>query len=211
MTLSERRPPARRRSNAQGPRAAPAWAEKYFEPPRIRASLLTSTGLAGWCNGSTADSGSVCHGSNPCRAANSRVAPANNLVRLRRRDGFVKVVVHHHHRRRAATRQALDKFHRKPPVPGGLKAGPMGIQPELPAQMGVQLARSAQGAAQGPARQSIPACGCARSRPAARGAAAQCHRRDGRGVAGQGGGGVVDRACGCRCGGASGWFADWAR
>src|SRR2546430_9094134 len=25
--------------------------------------------LARWCNGSTADSGSVCHGSNPCRAA----------------------------------------------------------------------------------------------------------------------------------------------
>ncbi len=28
--------------------------------------------LARWCNGSTADSGSVCHGSNPCRAANSQ-------------------------------------------------------------------------------------------------------------------------------------------
>src|SRR5690348_14448153 len=27
--------------------------------------------FARWCNGSTADSGSVCHGSNPCRAANS--------------------------------------------------------------------------------------------------------------------------------------------
>src|ERR1019366_7642530 len=26
--------------------------------------------FARWCNGSTADSGSVCHGSNPCRAAN---------------------------------------------------------------------------------------------------------------------------------------------
>src|SRR5437867_1409797 len=25
--------------------------------------------IARWCNGSTADSGSVCHGSNPCRAA----------------------------------------------------------------------------------------------------------------------------------------------
>ena len=25
--------------------------------------------IASWCNGSTADSGSVCHGSNPCEAA----------------------------------------------------------------------------------------------------------------------------------------------
>ena len=31
---------------------------------------LSTLRLARWCNGSTADSGSVCHGSNPCRAAN---------------------------------------------------------------------------------------------------------------------------------------------
>src|SRR5208337_5440375 len=36
-------------------------------------TLAYSRRFARWCNGSTADSGSVCHGSNPCRAANSHL------------------------------------------------------------------------------------------------------------------------------------------
>jgi hypothetical protein len=47
-------------------------------PPRAAAEFSIAPGetcatitlpFASWCNGSTADSGSVCHGSNPCEAA----------------------------------------------------------------------------------------------------------------------------------------------
>src|ERR1039458_1657884 len=36
--------------------------------PWLNVLLFQRLHLARWCNGSTADSGSVCHGSNPCRA-----------------------------------------------------------------------------------------------------------------------------------------------
>src|SRR5512140_4045660 len=77
--------------------------------------------LARWCNGSTADSGSVCHGSNPCRAATpicdlrfaicdlrgscgERLVPlVEDLVGFGQRDALVKGVIPHHPRSDSAT------------------------------------------------------------------------------------------------------------
>jgi hypothetical protein len=43
-----------------------------------RYGIRTSLPVASWCNGSTSDSGSLCHGSNPCEAAIRR---ARGLLR----------------------------------------------------------------------------------------------------------------------------------
>src|SRR6476620_3876127 len=85
--------------------------------------------FARWCNGSTADSGSVCHGSNPCRAANARrlgvevgvgsFAFPQNSFRPVRSDAFMTRLVAHHYRGSATTGQAFDKFDREFAVGGG--------------------------------------------------------------------------------------------
>ena len=49
--------------------------------------------LARWCNGSTADSGSVCHGSNPCRAANFLDARSSNTRSFAAPQYFVRFLV----------------------------------------------------------------------------------------------------------------------
>ena len=49
--------------------------------PGWKSLRLSARRLARWCNGSTADSGSVCHGSNPCRAANLPLRSAECGVR----------------------------------------------------------------------------------------------------------------------------------
>src|SRR5664279_4722958 len=101
--------------------------------------------LARWCNGSTADSGSVCHGSNPCRAANYPLRSAEcgmrsetrsfalpqNLVRPLLRNALVKFVVTHHDRGRAAARKAFDEFDRELPILGRLRAVRVRVQAEL--------------------------------------------------------------------------------
>src|SRR5262245_38997879 len=86
--------------------------------------------LARWCNGSTADSGSVCHGSNPCRAAKS-FATSDDFVRLRVVDTFVKILVAHHHRRAAATGETFDKFNRELAVSRRLRAVRVSVEAEL--------------------------------------------------------------------------------
>ena len=59
----------------------------------------------------------------------------DNLIRLLRRNTFVKIFVDHDHRGRAATGQALDKLDRIFAVPGGLQAVFRGVQTEFPAEM----------------------------------------------------------------------------
>src|SRR5437899_1679753 len=62
---------------------------------------------ARWCNGSTADSESACHGSSPCRAASfPSLAFPQNLVGLLFAHAFKEVIIAHHHWRGAATGQA---------------------------------------------------------------------------------------------------------
>src|SRR4030095_15018670 len=100
--------------------------------------------LARWCNGSTADSGSVCHGSNPCRAANFSFATSQDFIRLRVVYALVKIVVAHHHGRHAAAGQALDEFDRELSVLRRLRAVTVRIEPQLLAKMFVQLMRPAQ-------------------------------------------------------------------
>src|SRR6266478_8537466 len=80
-------------------------------------SLTFITVFARWCNGSTADSGSVCHGSNPCRAANLRIqnprrSPAlpQNCISSLLRNTLMECLIAHHHWRRATTGQALHKL-----------------------------------------------------------------------------------------------------
>src|SRR5438093_1529915 len=41
--------------------------------PKVKTLASPPHRPARWCNGSTADSGSVCHGSNPCRAASPQI------------------------------------------------------------------------------------------------------------------------------------------
>src|SRR6185503_9809357 len=123
-----------------------------------------------WCNGSTADSGSVCHGSNPCRAANPGFwflvsgfwflvagaspplplpATVQDLIGFFRGDAFVKLFVAHQHGRGAAAGEALDKFDRELAVRGRLGAMSVRIEPEPAAEMLVQFGRAAEGATQG--------------------------------------------------------------
>src|SRR5882672_4961328 len=106
--------------------------------------------FARWCNGSTADSESVCHGSNPCRAATSFVTP-HDLVSPLFRDAFAKRFIAHHYWRRATTGEAFDKFYRELSVLGCLRPVLLRVQSQLPAKVLVQLVRTAQGAAQRPA------------------------------------------------------------
>src|ERR1039457_4771584 len=106
--------------------------------------------LARWCNGSTADSESVCHGSNPCRAANSFAIP-RNLVRPSVRNTFVKRVVAHHNRGGAATGEAFDEFDRELSVLRRLRAVRVRVQTELVAKMFVQFISAAERATQRPA------------------------------------------------------------
>src|SRR5216117_1036648 len=94
--------------------------------------------VARWCNGSTADSGSVCHGSNPCRAANS-FALSQNLISRLVRYSLVKRLIAHHHRSRAATGQTLYKLDRVFAVLGCLRAMRLRIQPEPLAKMLVEF------------------------------------------------------------------------
>src|SRR5436190_9146523 len=110
---------------------------------------LTSRRLrtARWCNGSTADSESVCHGSNPCRATKS-FALLQKLVRLRVADAFVKIIVAHHHRGGAAACEALDKFDRVFAVLRRLRAVRVGIQTQALTEMFVKFAGAAERAAQ---------------------------------------------------------------
>ena len=111
-----------------------------------RATLLA---LARWCNGSTADSGSVCHGSNPCSGSQFLICISRRIsLRLLLRDAFVKVLVAHHHRRGAAAGEAFDEFDRELSVLRGLQAVRVRIQPQLLAKMFVQFVRAAQRATQ---------------------------------------------------------------
>src|SRR5947208_979779 len=110
---------------------------------------LTSRRLrtARWCNGSTADSESVCHGSNPCRATKS-FALLQKLVRLRVADRFVEIVVAHHHRGGAATREAFDKLDRVFAILRCLRTVRVSIQSQTLTEMFVKFARAAERAAQ---------------------------------------------------------------
>src|SRR5678816_1676227 len=89
---------------------------------------------ARWCNGSTSDSESLCHGSNPCRSANASFALPQNLVRLRSRYAFVEILVAHHHRRGAATGEAFDKLDRETAVLRRLQAVRVGVESEFRAE-----------------------------------------------------------------------------
>src|SRR6185503_1734013 len=75
---------------------------------------------ARWCNGSTADSGSVCHGSNPCRAASS-FALSHDLIRLRVRDCLEKLLIAHHHGTGAATGETFHELNGELAVLRGLQ------------------------------------------------------------------------------------------
>src|SRR6478672_11670720 len=79
--------------------------------------------IARWCNGSTTDSESVCHGSNPCRAANlpsafldcqskrpESFAGLQNFIGFLLRNALMKSFVAHHDRGGAAAGEAFDKF-----------------------------------------------------------------------------------------------------
>gem|GEM_PF-3082861 len=88
--------------DARVPRRCPSHPGAFFPaPPDLPATakfilqigggpVECPSAIASWCNGSTADSGSVCHGSNPCEAANqARFSQRNGRwpgwkIRLRR-------------------------------------------------------------------------------------------------------------------------------
>src|SRR5437868_11863914 len=103
---------------------------------------------ARWCNGSTADSESVCRGSNPRRAANFSLAFRANFICFLVRNRFVKIVVAHHHWRGAATGETFDKFHCELSILRRLRTVRMRIQTHLLAKMFVQFILATQCATQ---------------------------------------------------------------
>src|SRR5688572_13566027 len=99
--------------------------------------------IARWCNGSTADSESVCHGSNPCRATSS-FALRHDLVGLHVRNAFVEILVAHHYRGGAAAREAFDELDRVFAVLRRLRTMRAGVQSQALAEMFVKLAGPAE-------------------------------------------------------------------
>src|ERR1043165_5537815 len=112
--------------------------------------LPLTRAFARWCNGSTADSGSVCHGSNPCRAAtplaisDDRFARAcsfavlQDLRRLLLRNSFMEVPIAHHHRRRPATGETFHELQRVLGVARRLRPVRLAIQPQPSTKMFMQ-------------------------------------------------------------------------
>src|SRR5580765_557767 len=136
------------------------WMFDFLTLPSQR--LPYSCHLARWCNGSTADSGSVCHGSNPCRAANPGVrgsmrssAVSQNLICAFFRNSLMKHLIAHHHRRRAATREAFDELDRMLPILRRLCAVLFRVQTQLFAEMLMQLIRPSQRATQSAANTQV--------------------------------------------------------
>src|SRR5687767_11601226 len=127
---------------------------RTYVAPKLDSNLKNSTfsplWFARWCNGSTSDSESLCHGSNPCRAAisNSELRNSNgelltlphNFLRFLVRNRFVKIFVTHDHGPCAATRQAFDKLDRELAILARLNTVRLRIESELVAKVFVQLA-----------------------------------------------------------------------